>query len=35
MLRPSFTPYVLGDVPAASVEDFLAGEVHGGAPDAK
>jgi hypothetical protein len=28
-LRPSFAPYVLGTVPANSVEDFLAKEAHG------
>jgi hypothetical protein len=29
MLRPSFMPFVMGDVPAISVKDFLAQEVHG------
>jgi hypothetical protein len=35
MLRPSFMPYVMGDVPATSVRDFLAQEVHGRTDGAK
>ncbi|WP_170229047.1 neprosin family prolyl endopeptidase [Polyangium fumosum] len=29
MFRPTFAPYVFGDVPASSVEDFLAKSAHG------